>query len=69
MEANAIFQAIGTLGFPIAACIALFWQNYKLNESHKKEMEKITEAVNNNTIAITNLTTKINELERVKDNG
>lgn len=64
MDANAITTAIATVGFPIVACAALFWQNWKMNENHKKEMEKITEAVNNNTVAITNLAEKINMLER-----
>ena len=59
MDANTITTAIATLGFPIVACAALFWQNWKQNENHRKEMEKITEAVNNNTEAIRNLTFKL----------
>ena len=59
MQINEIMQAIATVGFPIVACAAMFWLNYKMNEQHKKEMDKITEAVNNNTIAITNLTSKL----------
>ena len=60
MDVSALTTAIATVGFPIVACAALFWQNWKVNENHKKEMEKITEAVNNNTIAITNLSNRIN---------
>lgn len=59
MDVSAITQIIGTLGFPIAACIALFWQNNKMNEKHEEEIKKITEALNNNTIALTELTAKI----------
>ena len=62
MDVSALTTAIATVGFPIVACAALFWQNWKMNENHKKEMEKITEAVNNNTIAITNLSNKINSI-------
>lgn len=59
MDVSAITQIIGTLGFPIAACVALFWQNNKMNEKHEEEIKKITEALNNNTIALTELTAKI----------
>ena len=52
-------QDIQTLGFPIAVAIAMFWQNTKLQEQHKEEMSKITEALNNNTIALTELKDKI----------
>lgn len=52
-------QVIQTLGFPIAVAIAMFWQNTKLQEQHKEEMTKITEALNNNTIALTELKDKI----------
>lgn len=52
-------QIIQTLGFPIAVAIAMFWQNTKLQEQHKEEMSKITEALNNNTIALTELKDKI----------
>lgn len=52
-------QVIQTLGFPIAVAIAMFWQNTKLQEQHKEEMCKITEALNNNTIALTELKDKI----------
>ena len=52
-------QVIQTLGFPVAVAIAMFWQNTKLQEQHKEEMSKITEALNNNTIALTELKDKI----------
>ena len=52
-------QVIQTLGFPIAVAVAMFWQNTKLQEQHKEEMSKITEALNNNTIALTELKDKI----------
>lgn len=52
-------QVIQTLGFPIAVAVAMFWQNTKLQEQHKDEMGKITEALNNNTVALTELKDKI----------
>lgn len=54
-----IIQIIQTLGFPIAVAVAMFWQNNKLQEQHKEEMAKITEALNNNTIALIELKDKL----------
>ena len=45
-----ITTLITTVGFPIAACIALFWQNLKMSEM-----------ISNNTEAILELTTIIKE--------
>lgn len=52
MDMNAITTLIGSLGFPIAACIACFWMLNKEREEHKYEMQKVTEAINNNTLAL-----------------
>lgn len=59
MDTNAIVQLISSLGFPIACCIAMFWQNNKLNESHKEETTKLNETINNNTIALNHLIDKL----------
>lgn len=62
MDVTALTQLIGSLGFPIAACCALFWQMQKQQAQHKEEMDKITAALNNNTAAIITLA------ERMKEN-
>ncbi len=59
MDTNAIVQLVSSLGFPIACCIAMFWQNIKLNETHKAEVSKLNEAINNNTIALNHIIDKI----------
>lgn len=59
MDTNVIVQLISSLGFPIACCIAMFWQNNKLNENHKAETTKLNEAINNNTIALNRLIDKL----------
>ena len=56
---DEIIQIIQTLGFPIACVIALFWQNNRLNEQHKEETRTFTEAINNNTQALTQLKDKL----------
>ena len=59
MDVNAIIQIVGSLGFPISMCIALFWRQVKSDEQHKAEMDKLSEALNNNTLAITKLADKL----------
>ena len=56
---DEIIKMIQTLGFPIAVAVALFWQNIRMQEQHKEEMAKVTEALNNNTLALTELKDKI----------
>ena len=70
MDANTITTLIGSVGFPIVACIAMGWyvkyqtdQNNKevenMRKEHKEEVQKMTEAINNNTIAMQKLVDKI----------
>lgn len=61
MDANTIIQLVGSLGFPIVMCGALFWRMVKSDEQHKEEMDKLSVALNNNTIAITNLSDKLDK--------
>lgn len=62
-----IFSVIGQYAFPIVACVVMGWyvkyiqDNYRkdINEistRHKDEMDKVTVALNNNTLAIQKLT-------------
>ena len=66
MEFNDIITAICTVGFPIVAYGALFWYVLKKDSEHRSEVEKMTEAINNNTIA---LTTLIERLENENKNA
>lgn len=59
MDVNTLIQLVGSLGFPIVACGALFWRMVKSDEQHKEEMNKMSEALNNNTAALVKLTEKI----------
>lgn len=61
MDANTIIQMVGSLGFPIVMCGALFWRQVKSDEQHKAEMDKLSEALNNNTMAITKLSDKLDK--------
>ena len=55
MDVGALTSMIGTLGFPIACVIAMFYYWNKEREDHKEEMAKVTDALNNNTLALTRL--------------
>ena len=55
MDVNAIMTMVQTLGFPIVCCGALFWRMMKESDNHKEEMEKVTDALNNNTKALIRL--------------
>lgn len=70
MDVNAITTLIGSFGFPIVACIGMAWyvkyqtdQNKKevenMRREHKEEVQKMTEAINNNTVAMQKLVDKI----------
>lgn len=62
-----IWSVIGQYAFPIVACVVMGWyvkyihDNYRkdINEistRHKLEMDNVTEALQNNTLAIQKLT-------------
>lgn len=66
MDIASITQLITAVGFPVVACILMGYyiklqtDNYRgdvaaLQTQHKEEMLKVTEAVNNNTLALTKL--------------
>lgn len=59
MEMNEVLTAISTVGFPIVACAAMFWQMRESSRQHKEESDKWAEALNNNTVALTRLVDKL----------
>lgn len=71
MDVTQIMQAVGSLGFPIVACCALFYYLNKEQESHKAEMTAVTDALNRNTEALLELKTIITLLtgRRKNDTG
>lgn len=59
MDVNAIIQIISGVGFPISACLVCFWYVNKLTETHKEEVNKLTDALNNNTLVMQKLCDKL----------
>ena len=73
---NEIVQVISAVGFPIVAAIVaaigcgyfVKWQyeqnakaNDELRKEHKEEVSKMTEALNNNTLALQKLIDKLGD--------
>lgn len=56
---SAISDAVSSIGFPIVVSGALFWFMNKSNDTHKQEIEKLSEAVNNNTKVVQELIIKL----------
>lgn len=67
MGASDIIQLITTVGFPIVACGGMAWYVKYITDrnredmkeernQHDQEMQKVTNALNNNTLAIQKLT-------------
>ena len=60
MDITVFTQLIGSLGFPIACVIAMFYMWNKEREDHKAEIDQVRTALENNTLALT----KIEEILR-----
>lgn len=70
MNINDILTAVTTVGFPIVCCGAMmYYVKYAtdkhreeieaLNTQHRDEMKEVTNAVNNNTLALQKLCDKM----------
>ena len=70
---NEIAQLITSVGFPIVACLGMAWyvkyqtdnNNKEVREmrvEHQEEINKVTEALNNNTIALQKLCDKFDNM-------
>ena len=69
---NDIVTMITTVGFPIVACLCMAWyvkyttdiNNAEVKEMRKEHLEEImsiTEAINNNTLALQKLADKLDK--------
>lgn len=69
---NEIVQVISAVGFPIVAALGcgffVKWQyeqnmkqNEELRKEHKEEVSKMTDALNNNTLALQKLIDKLGD--------
>lgn len=67
-----ITTLVSTMGFPIVACFAMAWyvkyqtDSYRsevtsMRKEHQSEIEKVTTALNNNTLALQKLCDKLSK--------
>ena len=59
MDFTTLTSLIGSLGFPIVCCGALFWFLNEMTKRHKEELESLSEAIDNNTKVMNELIAKI----------
>lgn len=59
VDMQTITTLIGSLGFPIAACVACFSMLNKEREERIAEMKEFTRAIDNNTVALEALKGKL----------
>ena len=75
MDLTVILQAIGTVGFPICACIIIGWyfakvnDNYRsdikeINSSHKEEINQLASVIQQNTLVIQKLCDSLDDLRK-----
>lgn len=73
-----IMNAITTVGFPIVSCVCIAWyakytnDNYRndmkeANSQHKEEMSQLSQALQNNTLALQKLCTMLEKEEKLND--
>lgn len=76
-EVNVIVQVISTVGFPICMCLVMGYYIKYLNDQHKSEIEELnsahkterqemTKTIENNTIVMEKLSTKIDTILDLK---
>lgn len=74
MEIADVLQLIPSVGFPIVACICMGWyvkfqtennstEVKEMRQEHAATISKVTEALNNNTLALQQLVDKFDELK------
>lgn len=59
-----IVDLIGNTGFPIAVSLICMYYIYKQSIMHKEEMSSLLDAINNNTLALTELKDKLINVSR-----
>ena len=66
MEFQDILTAVSTVGFPIVAYGGLFWYINKSEQAHRDEVNKLSEAVNNNTVVMQKLLDRCERGEHIE---
>ena len=63
MDIQTVTTIISSLGFPIAVCLICFWYINKREEANKAEVDKLAEAVHNNTLVMQRLVDRLGDVD------
>lgn len=61
MESTTFIEMVNLIGFPIAACMALFYMNREQQKYHRELLTEFRSSIDNNTKAINHL---MNQVEK-----
>jgi uncharacterized membrane protein len=61
MDPSTFIEMVNLIGFPIAACIALFWMNREQSKYFRQLLKEFQDTINSNTNAINHLINKIDK--------
>ena len=61
MDFNVVIDFIQSVGYPITMSVILLWYMIKEQEKNKAQSDKMIEAINNNTIALTRVQEKLGD--------
>lgn len=64
MDVNGLITLVGSLGFPIVACIGMAYFCNRIISDNREDYKEICQAINNNTIVIQKL---LDSMEEKKD--
>lgn len=59
METNALIDLINSIGFPIAACVALYYMNMASLKRQEEILQKLQSTLDHNTRSIDALVSEI----------
>lgn len=57
MDITVITQLLQNFGFPVVACIAMFYMVQKVNQQHNEETQKLSSVIEENTKVLESLKT------------
>lgn len=66
IDISAVAQLVSTIGFPIAMCIYLLFYIRYFDEKYCEQLNNMSKAIENNTLAITKLMSIIDNSEDKK---
>lgn len=64
-----LIQAVSTVGFPIACCCFLLWQNSKQDQYNREQQEKLRDTIDGNTRSIEELGKIVQSLSEIIKGG